>query len=402
MSYVHGLTVQIGGVVGTQMRLGGSAVPVFFGCAHGVGATAGVATTEPKLINNFNNYVETLGWGNLDDDDNPDLSDVNHDYTLDEVAWVLFKLYGVGPAVFINIYDSENFGGGVSTVVAADILEALPMVETAVVDLGIIPSHILAPRYSQNGALKTGMAALGPYNGVPVMKIVDMADDPAAGDGEAKAATVVEAEALTHENMFGCWPEFGGFPLSTICMATALWQDLYRSDGIPLHTPSNKLVRGGITRVEGERVVRSSWLDDLNKAGVSTLKTLGSRTRIWGSQMFSYDESEDADYINDSYIPRRLTNYVFERIMSDMDEYVDDPLNTRLIEDALAKLNQFGTGLIGRGAMLGFNAAFYAEKNPVAELAAGKIVLTVNLLPAREASNIVIDLIIDLNMFGNL
>jgi phage tail sheath protein FI len=81
---------------------------------------------------------------------------------------------------------------------------------------------------------------------------------------------------------------------------------------------------------------------------------------------------------------------------------VDDPLNTRLIEDVLAKLNQFGTGLVGRGAMLGFNASFFAEKNPVADLAAGKITFTVTLLPAREASNIVIDLIIDLNLFGTL
>lgn len=402
MAYAHGLTVQIGGVVGTQIRLGGSAVPVFFGCAHGVGATAGTGTTDPKLINNLAEYVETFGWGNLDDDDEPDLSDVDHDYTLDEVAWVLFKLYGVGPAVFINVYNSTDFPGGVSTVAASDIATALPLVETAIVDLGIIPSHILAPRYSQTGTLKTAMAALGPYNGVPVMKIVDMLDDPADTDAEAKAAAVIEGAALTHENMLGCWPEFGGFPLSLIAMATALWQDIYRSDGIPIHTPSNKLVRGGITRLAGERVVLSSWLDSLNEVGIMTIKTLGSRSRLYGSQMFSYDSAGDADYINDSYIPRRLTNYIFERIMSDVDEYVDDPMNTRLIEDVLAKLNQFGTSLIGRGAMLGFNASFYQEKNPIADLAAGKITFTVTLLPAREASDITIDLVIDLNLFGDL
>jgi hypothetical protein len=402
MAYAHGLTVQIGGVVGTQMRLGGSAVPVFFGCAHGVGATAGVADSVPHLISNLAEYVATFGWGNLDGDDEPDLSGVDHDYTLDEVAWVLFKLNGVGPAVFINIYNSTDFVGGVSTVVGGDFTASLPLVETAIVDLGIIPSHVLVPRYSQVAALKTAMAALGPYNGVPVMKIVDMEDDPADDDAAAKAAAVIEGAALTHENMLGCWPEFGGFPLSTIAMATALWQDVYRADGIPLHTPSNKLIRGGITRVTDERVVLSSWLDDLNEVGIMSIKTLGSRSRLYGSQMFSYDASGDADYVNDSYIPRRLTNYIFERIMSDVDEYVDDPLNTRLIEDVLAKLNQFGTGLVGRGAMLGFNASFFAEKNPVAELAAGKITLTVTLLPAREASNIVIDLIIDLNLFGTL
>ncbi len=402
MVYAHGLTVQIGGVVGTQMRLGGSAVPVFFGCAHGVGATAGVADSDPHLISNLAEYVEVFGWGNLDDDDEPDLSGVDHDYTLDEVAWVLFKLNGVGPAVFINIYNSTYFAGGVSTVVGGDFTASLPLVEAAIVDLGIIPSHVLVPRYSQVAALKTAMAALGPYNGVPVMKIVDMLDDPENDDDGAKVAAIAEAGALSHENMFGCWPEFGGFPLSLIAMATALWQDVYRTDGIPIHTPSNKLIRGGITRVTGERVVLSSWLDSLNEVGIMTLKTLGSRTRLYGSQMFSYYESEDADYVNDSYIPRRLTNYIFERIMSDVDEYVDDPLNTRLIEDVLAKLNQFGIGLVGRGAMLGFNASFFAEKNPVADLAAGKITFTVTLLPAREASNIVIDLIIDLNLFGTL
>lgn len=402
MAYVHGLTVQLGGVVGTQIRLGGSAVPVFFGCAHGVGATAGAAPMTPKLIRSFADYVEVFGWGKLDDDDEPILAEVNHDYNLDEAAFVLFRLYGVGPAVFINIYNATDFPGGVSTVDADDVIAALDLVETAVVDLGIIPSHILAPRYSQTAALKTAMALLGPYAGVPVMKIVDMKDDPADDDEEAKIAAIIEGAALTHENMFGCWPEFGGFPLSTIVMATALWQDVYRSDGVPLHTPSNKLIRGGITRLTDERVVLGTWLSALNEVGVTTIKTLGSRSRLYGSQMFSYDSAEDADYINDSYIPRRLTNYVFERIYSDIDEYVDDPLNTRLIEDVLAKLNQFGTSLIGRGAMLGFNASFFAEKNPIADLAAGKITLTVTLLPAREASNIVIDLIVDLNLFGTL
>lgn len=399
MAFAHGITITTGGIVGSQIKTGGSAYPVVFGCAYGP-TTPGSAGTDPVLISSFAEYVEEFGWGNKDDGVS-DVSEPSQDYSLDLAAWVFFKIFKTGPFIAVNVYTAADFAEGVSSVAASDIGSAMEDGMAKVFsDIGFPPSHLLAPRYSKTPALKTTMKAFNDYAGYGIMICVDGDDDPADSDSNAKDAVILEADKITDDNCFLFWPEIGGYPLSLLAVASECRINNYYNDGVPFDGPSNKPLY--VNRLTDERTVSPSWVDALNTVGVVTWLRRGSQTRLWGPYSLEYDSTGTADYINDTYIPRRMMNYIIERINTEFFDYVDAPLNLRKIEDMLQKLNQFGTSLIGKGAMLGFNASFLQDDNPIADLQLGKVTLKITLLMPREMSDINFDIILDLNFFNTL
>ena len=398
MAYVHGITITDGGTLGTQISLGGSTYPVFVGTAFGL-TTTGTAPVTPKKINNFQEYLDAFGWGHRTDGA-ADTTDVDHAFTLDEAAWLFFKLYKVGPIVCINVYNATDHPGGVSEVDSTDINGGLEFVESAMTELNFIPSHILAPRYSQAAAVKAVLHTMNSVGGFACMVFEDLLDDPLDDDEAAKDAAIAEADAITTENVMMFWPERGGFPLSTIACAIAEWVTITKYAGIPMGSPSNKQIL--VDYATDDRVVLAAWLDALNEVGVTTWKQVRSVCNLWGPQLAPYEYGGTADYVNDSYIPRRLRNYVEERVKTEFHQYVDDPTNIRLIEDVVAKLNDFGGALIGKGAALGFRCDFFQEKNNLSDLTAGKVTFTITMLSPREASNINFDIITDLTYYDTL
>jgi hypothetical protein len=399
MTFYHGIRITDGGTLGTQISLGGSTYPVFVGTAFGP-TTTGSAPVTPKKINNFQEYLDTYGWGNRDDGD-PDPSAVEHDFTLDEVAWLFFKLYKIGPIICINVYNATDHPGGVADVESADINAGLELVEGAMTELQFIPSHLCAPRYSQAAAVKAVLHTMNTIGGFAVMVFEDLLDDPEDDDDEAKDAAIVEAAAITTPNVMMFWPERGGFPLSSIACAIAEWVTITKYAGIPMGSPSNKEIL--VDFETGDRIVLAAWLDALNEGKVVTWKQIRSQCNLWGTWLAPYDgDGGTVDYVNDTYIPRRLRNYIEERVKTEFHANVDDPTNLRLIEDVVAKLNDFGGTLIGRGAALGFRCDFFSEKNPLANLIAGTVTFTITMLSPREASDINFDVITDLTYYDTL
>lgn len=406
MTFQHGITFTYGGVLGTRVRVGGNLLPTFIGTAYG--PTEGDAPLTSRKISSLEQYVSVFGWGNRDEAD-PDTSAVNHNYTLDEIAWLFFKVYKTGPIVCLNVFDGTVHQSGepgslvpdVAEVVAADIVAACDLVEPGMATIGYVPSNIGAPRWSQVAAVKTALGLLNQIGPFRPLIHVDLLDDPDDDDEEAKIAAVIEADALTREGMFPCWPEVGGFALSGIASAALHKHVVEKMDGIPAATPSSKQIL--VSRLEEDRTVLHSWLNVLNEGRVCTIRTVGSKQFLWGTWLSPYAGfGGTADYINDTYMPYAIYAYFLERVAVNFAEYVDDPLNLRLIEDVVAKMNDFGSQLQGRQAVLGFNVAFLESENPISELTAGRIRLSVTMLPAREATEINFQILIDLNMFSSL
>ena len=404
MAYVHGVTITDGGTLGAQISLGGSTYPVFVGSAWGL-TTKGTAPLTPKKINNFQEYIETFGWAKRDGVV-LDYSAPDHTYNLDEVAFLFFKKYKIGPVVFINVFDGTVHTAGeplvpdVSVVDETDIALGLELIEGAMTELTFIPSHIAAPRYSMIPALKVVMQDYNSVGGFPVMVVMDCDDNPVNTDVAAKAAAIIEATAITTKNVYLCWPARGGYPLSAIAVALAEWVTITQYAGIPMGSPSNKEIL--IPFATGDRIVLAAWTNALNEVSIATWRQIRSKCVLYGHQLAPFDFGGVADYVNDSYMPRRMRNYIEERILTEMVDSVDEPTNLRLIEDVVAKLNDFGGALLGKGALLGFRVDFFAEKNPLADLAVGKMTFSVTLLTPTEAGHINFDIITDLTYLTTL
>lgn len=398
MTTPHGITITDGGTLGTQISLGGSTYPVFVGCAWGP-TTTGTAPLTPKLINNFQEYIDTFGWAKRSGEV-INYTAVDHDFTLDEAAWLFFKLYKVGPIVCINVYNATDHVGGVSAVVAADINDGLKLVEGAMTELNFIPSHILAPRYSQDAAVKAVLHTMNTVGGFATMVFEDLLDDPDDTDSDAKDASILEATAISTSRVMMFWPERGGYPLSSIAAAIAQWVTIKKYAGIPMGSPSNKPIL--VDFAKDDRVVLAAWHAALNAVSVTTWKQVKTKCVLWGTWLAPYTDGGTADYVEDTYIPRMMRNYIEERVQAEFFENVDDPTNMRLIEDVVSKLNDFGGALMGKGAALGFRCNFFQEKNTLADLIAGKVTFTITMLNPREASDINFDIVTDLTYYNTL
>lgn len=380
-----GISVIDGGTKNPRISTSLASIPIVFGTAKG---TDGDAPTIPTLCSSFSDYVDKMGWGGTDEDT------VDHDFTLDEFAYLLFKVKGGSPFIAVNVYDKTTHTGGVSDVDATDITAALSKANDAVADLGYMPAFLLAPRFSSDSTLRTAMKSYITFSGLPCMVLADGADD------DTVAETIITATAITTDNFYLCYPERGGFPLSSILVAEAVALDGVNG-GVPFAAPSNRPV--GVTKLEDENTITIANYEALDAVGVATVKRVpGGTERLHCFHTCAYDAVGTADYINDSYLPRRLANYLDVILVQKLADRVDSAVNQKLIEDVVAEINGLGGALLGKGAVLGFNCEFLPEDNPIGDLQTGKIVVRIEWLPVTQANPIVIKRTVDLDMFSAL
>ncbi len=381
-----GISVVDGGTKNPRISTALASIPIVFGTAKG--EVAGEAPTDPVLISTFAEYVELMGWAGTDEDT------VNHDYTLDEFAYMLFKVKKGSPFIAVNVYNKTDHSAGVSAVDAADITAALTKANSAVADLGYMPAFLLAPRYSADGSLQTAMLAYSTFSGLPCMVLID------ADDTDAVADVITTATAITADNVYLCYPERGGFPLSTIIAAEAVAVDA-SNGGVPFGCPSNRPV--GVAKLEAENTITIANYASLDAKGVATVKRVpGGTERLHIFHTCAYDASGTADYINDSYLPRRMANYLDVALTMKLADRVDSAVNQKLIEDVVAEINGLGGALLGKGAVIGFNCEFLPDDNPIEDLQTGQIVIRITWLPVTQANPIIIKRTVDLDMFSAL
>ena len=155
MAYQHGVRTS---EVGTQLLPTtevDSALPVIVGTAP-VNMTDPANVNKPVLCHSYDEFVKNFGFVP------PALNDASgleeYGFTLCESAYVLFALFGVGPAVFINVLDATKHK---KTAATTSITLDAKTGSATVKEPGILPSTVVitpadAAAYEANADYVTG------------------------------------------------------------------------------------------------------------------------------------------------------------------------------------------------------------------------------------------------------
>jgi uncharacterized protein len=148
------------------------------------------------------------------------------------------------------------------------------------------------------------------------------------------------------------------------------------------YSPSNKVV----TAIKGVTVPmtmsytdRTSDTNQLNAQGICTFLTeYGAGWRTWGNRNASFPAEQGVmTFIS----ARRTVDVIEEAAESSALRYIDLPINRPLIDAILEDANAFIRSLLNRGAVTEGRYFYAEERNPPAEVAAGRLVINYEVLP---------------------
>ena len=209
---------------------------------------------------------------------------------------------------------------------------------------------------------------------------------------------------LVDNNMFVCWPmsTLGGekYHLSTHAAAIMSRTDA-DNDDIPYVSPSNKTLQAdGFCLKDGtEILIAKDHADYLNSIGIVTGLNLNGY-RLFGNRTSIYPAATDP---KDVFIAvRRMIQYIGNNIILTFFNYVDQPINRRLIETVESSVQQFLNGLAADEAILGGTITFAEEDNPLTNLIDGKIKFHLDVGFVVPAENIQFDVEFDPSWYETL
>lgn len=354
-----------------------SAVTVAFGTAIGAdGATPPV--NQALLCYNYVEFVATFGWSAEWDK-----------YTLCEVADSHFGLFGVGPVVFINVYDpavhkTENTADPL-VVAATDIIggvdaetgksEGLELISQIFPKYRLVPGLIIAPKFSMDSGVAVTMGAKARnINGLfQAQAIVDI--DDTVVSKYTDVPSYKETNNLTDKHMIVGWGKVTlgekVYHLSTqIAGRIALTDD--DNDGVPYVSPSNKRLYCDGATVNGEEIYLGlEQAEYLNGQGILIPFNFDGGWKLFGNRTACYPSVTDP---KDAFIPiRRFFNWHGNTFILTYWQLLDAPLNKRLVQTITdseqIRLNSF----TARGYILGGTILFTENENPTTDLMDGKV-----------------------------
>lgn len=261
--------------------------------------------------------------------------------------------------------------------------------------LGVIPSIILAPKYSTlsnvGGALSAKAANInGIFKGMAVLDIISNVGSRAPS--EAGACKV--DQGFTSPHCICVWPcvEISGHLLqgSSVLAALMARTDAL-NDGVPSRSPSNLLI--GTSNIRVCDMNRKEILLDLDQAnavndyGIVTFIHMNG-WRSWGNYTGAYTVAEDP---KDVWIgPRRMFNWQGNTFILRYFEKVDNPMNQVLIESIVDSEN-IRCAAYAPDKWAGATIEYRKEDNPLTDILAGKITFRQRIAPytpAQEIDNI--------------
>jgi len=114
----------------------------------------------------------------------------------------------------------------------------------------------------------------------------------------------------------------------------------------------------------------------LNGAGVTTIVRLNGELRFWGNRTCA---ATDSAFTFES--ATRTAQILGDSIVAGMIWAIDKPLTPSLAKDIVAEINEAFRALTRAGKILGAVAVFNPDKNPVASLKAGQLVIGYRYTP---------------------
>ena len=402
MAFTHGVYTQEVPTKVYAIRTVDSAVPFVVGIApvHTLPDGVEKPINEPVLCFNYTQFIKT--FGDVPEGDDPSI------YTLNETARVIFTLYGMGPIVFVNVFnpaDHVDADGNPdpTQVTSADIIggvdattgerTGLELIEEVYPRFGIIPGIVLAPKFCEDSAVANVMIAKAElFN--QNFKCMAYIDVPKGTATSTDAVTYKKNFGSPHAVVFYPYVKEGDreVPLSIHAAGLTAFVD-YRNGGVPYESPSNKelYITGPIKTFPFQEA------DYLNSQGIVTVNRMMTGWKLWGNRTAAFPENTD---IKDSFIAcRRMANWIENSLVVNTWQKVDDPLNKRLIETVKDTTNMWLNGLVGRQMLLGARVEFLEEDNTEEDLANGIIRFHIYYLAPPPAETIEFILEVDTSYF---
>ena len=258
--------------------------------------------------------------------------------------------------------------------------------------LGVVPSILIAPGWSQNATVGIALAAKAAnINGVfKAIALVDL--DTAQATKYTDCKTVKESSGFTSKFCYPLWPCFKVgeyiFAASAIAAALIAYTDAENED-VPSVSPSNEAL--GITGTclaDGtEVVVDQDQGSTVNTYGVATAINMNG-WKLWGNYTGAFPGSGDA---KDIWFPvRRMFNWQGNNFILTYFEKVDDPMNTILIESVVDSENVRCAAYAPRHWACA-SIEYLEADNPITDILAGKMTFRQRIAPytpAQEIDNI--------------
>jgi hypothetical protein len=304
-----------------------------------------------------------------------------------------------------SLVDSADIIGGVDATTGK--YTGLELVNKVFPLFRLVPGQILAPGWSHDPAVAAVMVAkAGAINNLfKAMAITDVEASAAGAD------LYTEVPAWKNDNNYVgplqvvCWPKvkLGDevYHLSTQFAGLVCKTD-GENDDIPFVSPSNKNLQaaGAVVDSGAEVTLDPTQAAYLNGEGIVTALNFIGGWKLWGNRTGAYPGVTD---VKDTFIPvRRMFNWVGNTIVLTYWQFVDDPINKRLIDTAVDSLNIWLNGLTARGALLGGRVEFIQDENPITDLLNGIVRFHVYLTPPVPAEDMEFVLEFDTSYLGTL
>lgn len=276
-------------------------------------------------------------------------------------------------AAKLNIaYNKVDVSKVTKTVVAG----GFAAVDSCMSTVGTVPDLLLAPKYSSESEVAAVMATkAGGINGMFGAKaLVDL--DTATANSYTSAVSAKANEGMTDANEIVCWPmaTLGDRKLHMSCIVAGRMAATDTDNaGVPYESPSNKDAKiDGLCLADGTAVVLTfEQANALNGGGIVTALNFMGAWKVWGNYTGCYPSSTDP---KDMFIPcGRMFAYVQNTIIRTCWQFLDKPMNRRLLDTITDTVNIWLNGLVGSGYLLGARVEISEDENPVTQLMAGII-----------------------------
>ncbi len=365
-----------------------------------VGTSFAGPVNQPKLIFTYDEYVNTFGY-------NGDYSL----YTLDEVADIAFKYEKVAPVIFVNVFNpavhvdaagnpdptkvtSTDIIGGID--ITTGKKTGLELTDEIYPRFRILPSIIIAPKFSANPAVATAInakstainghfKAMG-YIDIDVSKYTD-------------APTYLVGNGLKYPHLKAVYGK--GYMVdktvnpSTLAACKKARIDAENSN-IPNQTVSNKPLPINDASIH-------LGLDEANYLagqGVVPLYNNANGWVFWGARTAVYPASTDPKDAFDNV--RHMYNWLSNEFILTLNQKVDNNITRRLIDTILQSYQIRLDGLSAAEYILGGRIEFIPNENQTTDLIDGIMKFHLYFTPPTPAREIVGELEYDPNYFQNL
>lgn len=280
-----------------------------------------------------------------------------------------------------------------SKVTADEAKEAMAQLKYVYPRFGMIPSFVVAPRFSKDGGVLSAMKSNaknisdGRYSTVA---IVDIDDNVAVSYDKAKEYKDTYNLVEDNGHLIDCWPKVTNgdnvYRMSTHLACLCMQIDASDPDGCPYMSPSNHTMQIDGTMAGGKTVfLEHSEATYLNSIGVVTALNENG-WKCWGNRTSCYPANTD---VKDSFIPiRRSFCWFLNNLTTTYFAKVDNPTNERLIHTVVDSANDWLNAHVASGHLLGGRVAFLKSENSTTNLMDGIIRFHVYLTPPSPAREI--------------